>query len=281
MASPLLEAREQMLSLEMPDEVLNVDGDQGRLAQVVANLLTNASRYSDPGSTIKLIAEGDEGTVRLRVIDQGIGIDPTFLPDIFEPFSQGHRKAREGGSDLGLGLGLGIVKTLVGLHNGSVRAESRGRNLGSEFIVELPRGKQIISLTPPPPPVARGVASGTRVLIVDDNSDIAELMAEILARRGYATEVAHDGPSALNMASKFEPAIGLLDLGLPVMDGYELAKRLLANPLHQDMKLVAVTGYGQPEDYKRSMVNGFRAHLVKPVDINTLSELLGDLANSG
>lgn len=278
MASPLLEGRQQVLNLSVANSGLHVDGDQGRLAQVVSNLLTNASRYSNPGSTIELIAEVEKDTVRMRVIDEGIGIDPNFLPEIFEPFSQGHRKAREGGNELGLGLGLGIVKTLIALHDGQVRAQSEGIDLGSEFVVELPRGKLSPRREMPEPEPCHVAASGTRVLIVDDNSDIAELMSEVLSRRGYQTQVAYDGPSALNMAATFEPTIGLLDLGLPVMDGYELAERLLGNPRHETMKLIAITGYGQAKDHARSIEHGFHAHLVKPVNIRSLTDLLGDIA---
>ena len=274
MASPLLEMRSHMLAVELPRRDLHVHGDPTRLSQVVANLLTNAAKYTPPGGDIVLRAEqiGDELVVSVR--DTGIGIAAEVLPRIFDLFVQGRQG--QGRSQGGLGIGLAIVRNLVERHGGSVSARSDGPGKGSEFVVRLPAPTQSHD-TDTAPPEATGTTPPqhvARVLVVDDNEDGAEMLAEVLASRGHITRVAHDAPSALKVAAEFSPGVALLDLGLPVMDGFELAARLRALPGLADIRLVAITGYGQRSDFRRSREAGFHDHLVKPVDIDAIEATL-------
>jgi CheY-like chemotaxis protein len=210
------------------------------------------------------------------VRDNGVGIAPELLPRIFDQFTQGRQSIER--SQGGLGLGLAIVKSLVELHGGRVRAHSDGAGRGSAFTVELPvadAGEIGLSPTPAPPAPPLEPVSGRRVLVVDDNKDAAELIAEMLMVLGYATRVAYDGPSALEVAAEFDPEIALVDIGLPIMDGYELARRLRGDPRFGAIRLIAITGYGQEEDRRRSFEAGFDAHLVKPVPPESLASALG------
>ncbi|HEY2736306.1 MAG TPA: hybrid sensor histidine kinase/response regulator, partial [Polyangiales bacterium] len=247
-ASPLLERRNQRLEMAVPEAGLVVDADADRLAQVVANLLTNASKYSPLGAHIWISAQPLDARVWLRVRDEGIGIAPDMLESVFTAFVQ-HPQSLDRASG-GLGLGLAIVQSLMRLHGGQVEARSGGLGKGSEFVASLPLSAASIRASQPPPMAAGRTKSGPvepfRILVVDDNEDAAELLADALARLGYTTRVAHDGPSALELAESFRPSIALLDIGLPVMDGYELAQRLLALPgFERTPRLIAVTGYGQ------------------------------------
>ena len=225
-ASPLLEERRHALVLEVT-EPLHLEGDEHRLAQVIANLLTNAAQYTDPGGRIVLRAWAEDREVRLSVTDNGIGISPALLPRIFDLFVQGERALdRLPG---GLGIGLTIVRSLVDLHGGRVAAESAGRGQGSDFTICLPL-PTVARVGPPQPPARnRAIAAaptGVRVLVVDDNEDAADLLAEVLRARGHEVRVAFDGPTALAAVVDQPPRVALLDIGLPVMDGYELARRL-------------------------------------------------------
>jgi CheY-like chemotaxis protein len=242
---------------------------------VLANLLTNASKYSDPGSRIVLRAQAVENCVRIAITDQGIGILPEMLGRVFEPFVQQNQSIER--SKGGLGLGLAIVRSLVEAHGGQVRVESAGPGKGSTFIVELPAPEA-------PGPVRmrerravprEATGQGRRVLIVDDNGDAAETLRLALQQIGYEVDVAPDGPSALEHAGRFKPAVILLDIGLPVMDGYEVARRLRAtwDPMHPP-RLLAVTGYGQDADRERSRAAGFDEHLVKPINLQQLRRVL-------
>ena len=263
-AAPLLEKRAHRLTLAVPRTGLRVDGDEHRLAQVVANLLTNAARYTDPGGAIDVTAEAHAGSVRLTVRDSGAGIDPELVPRIFELFVQGRRALDR--ADGGLGLGLAIVRSLVELHGGTVAASSGGPGRGSEFVVRLPLAA--VAAPPAPGVAARPAPAGVcRVLIVDDNRDAAELLEEGLRGAGHVTRVAFDGPTALRLAAELLPDVALLDIGLPVMDGFELARRLRELPGLAALRLVALTGYGQPSDRERSRVAGFDEHLTKPVEL--------------
>jgi len=266
MASPVLEENRHHLKLDVPSSgELWVDGDETRLAQVIANLLSNAAKYTEPGGRIEVTArrEGDE--VALCVSDNGIGIPPDMLSRIFELFTQGKRGIDR--SQGGLGLGLTLVRRLVEAHGGQVVAESDGVGCGSRFTVRLPalparadevqeeagrRGSPELDRT------------ARRILVVDDNKDAAELLADLLRGAGHEVTVAHDGPQALELAGPFRPEIAVLDIGLPVMDGYELGARLTeaGGPL----RLFAVTGYGQEHDRARSRDAGFELHMVKPID---------------
>ena len=277
MASPLLEQHHHELIVEVPREGLVVYGDPARLAQVVANLLTNAAKYTEPGGRIHVIAHGTDDDIVIAVRDSGVGIDAAMLPIIFDLFVQERQSlARSAG---GLGLGLTIVRSLVELHGGHVTATSAGLGEGAEFVVTLPRAGVEMGEEPYVPAAARAAdaASGIRVLVVDDNVDAAELLAELLSEDGYAAIAVHDGPSALAAAETLQPHVALLDIGLPVMDGYELARRFAAHPRLRQVRLVAVTGYGQDADRARSLAAGFAAHLVKPIDVDAVMNVLASL----
>ncbi len=275
MASPLLENRRQELDLDIPAEGLTIDADADRMAQVVSNLLTNAAKYSEPGTKIHISASRAGRSVRLSVRDHGIGIAPEMQARIFDSFVQQPQSLDRAKG--GLGLGLSIVRSLMQLHGGTVEAHSEGVGKGSEFVIELP----LSAHTGAPEDVrdeagaGYGVSFGQpgrkRVLVVDDNVDAADTLAELLEAIGYATATAHDGPTALNIARTFRPDICLLDIGLPVMDGFEVAAKLReVEGLPEDLRIIAVTGYGQDSDRKRSRAAGFDAHVVKPVDLDLL-----------
>jgi signal transduction histidine kinase len=277
-ASPMLEQHRHELRVDVARAGLVVDADADRLAQVLANLLTNAAKYTRPGGRIAVTAarEGDE--VALRVRDSGIGIDPDFMPHIFEPFSQA-RQAIDRSSG-GLGLGLAIVRSLVGLHGGAVSAASEGRGRGAEFTVRLPApGPEAPedAAAPAHASPADGDDEARRVLVVDDNEDAAHALAAGLGLLGYRVRIAHDGPSALRLAETFEPDIALLDIGLPVMDGYELARRFTEHPRLARALRIAITGYGQDRDRRRSAAAGFSAHIVKPIELDRLHAILARL----
>ena len=278
-ASPLFERRSHNLKVEVPVRGLQVHGDEGRLVQIFANLLTNAAKYTDPGGQITVSAEVEKGNVVARVRDTGCGISHEMLPQVFDMFVQGdHTLDRSRG---GLGLGLTIVKSLVELHGGTVSAESPAPGQGSEFVVVLPAVSQQVLDLPVTEPQAAAVEAplaGRRVLVVDDNTDAAELLADILREHGHETSIAHDGPTALTKALVFRPDVALLDIGLPVMDGYELARRFRDLPELKRVQLLAVTGYGQQEDKERSRAAGFYEHLVKPIDFSRLRALIDHVA---
>ena len=282
LASPLLEQQRQNLTVDVPRSGLSAEGDAARLAQVVANLLTNAAKYSEPGAAILVtgLAEGDDVVIRVR--DRGIGIDAERLPFIFDMFVQEPQTIER--SRGGLGLGLAIVRSLVSLHGGSVSVHSDGKGRGSEFVVRLPRMKGVVSGVAAADPrfaavESSGAAARGRVLVVDDNQDAALTLADMLSAFGYITRPVHDGPSALRVGEDFQPDIALLDIGLPVMDGYELAHRFAEHPRLRHTRLVAVTGYGQPQDRDRSAAAGFVAHLVKPVEIDNLRSVMAALSD--
>jgi signal transduction histidine kinase len=274
-ASPLIERGGHTLAVDVPVHGLAVDGDITRLAQVVSNLLTNAAKYTHPGGHIWIEAGRVDDHAVLHVRDDGVGIAPEMLDRIFDLFTQVPQDlARSQG---GLGLGLSIVRTLTEKHGGTVTARSAGRGRGSELIVRLPlaaTAQEAASADAPASPVGVGTAGGghspRRILIVDDNEDAAWILAETLSLIGHDVRCAHDGPSALRTAVEHPPEIALLDIGLPVMDGYELAARLRADPRVAGVRLIALTGYGQPGDRQRSTDAGFAAHLVKPVSIAVL-----------
>jgi signal transduction histidine kinase len=276
MASPLLEEREHDLEVEVPRGFV-VDGDSARLAQIVANLLTNAAKYTEKGGVVAIEASAAGDVAVLTVRDSGIGIAPEMLPRVFDMFAQ-ERQALDR-TQGGLGLGLTIVKNLTELHRGTVSVRSEGRNKGSEFVVRLPlaAGGPVATgggavAAPRPPAAAR---SGPSVLIVDDNEDAAAMLTMYLESLGYRVRAVHDGPAALRAVALEPPQIALLDIGLPVMDGYELALQLRQLPEGAALRLIAVTGYGQATDRERSRAAGFDAHMVKPVDLEQLADLLG------
>lgn len=277
LASPLLEQRRHELTVTVPHHGLATFGDLTRLAQVVSNLLANAAKYTEPGGRVTIAAERVAESIEVRVRDTGIGIAPEMLPKVFDLFAQETQALSR--SQGGLGLGLAIVRSLVGLHGGTVSARSEGLGRGTEFTIRLPPIDLAMSaaaaVTVPAPGLAlRTGNGGSQVLVVDDNQDAAEMLAEVLMDWGYTVRVAHDGPTALRLVAEFTPEIALLDIGLPVMDGYELARLLKENPSFQRTHLVALTGYGQETDRQRSAAAGFDAHLVKPIDMTTLQTMM-------
>jgi signal transduction histidine kinase len=269
-AAPLLEERRHHLAVRVP-RGLRVDADPDRLAQVLSNLLTNAAKYTPPGGNVTVAArrEGDEAVI--GVADDGQGIDPELLPRVFDLFVQGKRSPER--TYGGLGLGLTIVRSLTELHGGRVEARSAGAGKGSEFLVRLP----LLSEARRAPARASGAdgaraAGRRRVLVVDDNRDAADTLAEALAQLGHETRCAYDGLEAIETAARFRPEVVLLDLGLPVLDGYEVARRLREDGTHG--RLVALTGYGQDSDRRRSSDAGFDLHLVKPIQLDDLADVL-------
>jgi PAS domain S-box-containing protein len=269
-ASPLLEQRSHRLTIEVPPG-LRIEADAERMVQVVANLLTNAASYTDPGGLVRVSAEATDEAIVVRVSDNGIGISPTMLPAIFDPFVQEKQALNRPRG--GLGLGLAIVKSLVELHGGSVTARSDGVGKGSEFAVSLARGRREDDARTRTSGTQETRSRGARILLVDDNDDWARAVADLLAMLGHEVRVANSGPEALRMVEQFTPNVCLLDIGLPVMDGYELARRLRALPSLAGVPLVAVTGYGEPSAVQRSADAGFKAHLVKPVPLDVLDKV--------
>ncbi len=274
-ASPMFEAREQRVTLALPPDVI-VHADPGRLAQVFANLLVNAAKYSRNGTETRVEAEAIGEEVVIRVRDEGEGIPPELMPRLFDAFAQGERTIDRAAG--GLGVGLAIVKSLVDLHRGSITAKSDGRDRGSTFEVRLPReasasvapaSSRRIALAPSGP-----VAS---VLVVDDNHDAADMLCEWLRGVGYRVAVAYDGVSGLEQCNVGLPDAVLLDIGLPVMDGYEVARRLRAKSHADKLVLIALTGYGQESDRRATLAAGFDAHLVKPVELSHLSKTLAGM----
>jgi signal transduction histidine kinase/ActR/RegA family two-component response regulator len=279
-ASDLFEQHRHRLTIDVPAEGLCLEGDPVRLAQVFANLLTNAARYTEPGGTISIRASREGSDIVVVVADSGMGIAPELLPRIFDHFVQGWRSTdrKEGG----LGLGLALVKSLVALHGGAAAARSEGPGKGSEFEIRLPATRTAEqSPRASPAQTSQGAADPKRILVVDDNEDSAELLREMLRWAGHDVEVAHDGPSALAMVDDFAPDVAVLDIGLPVMDGYELGRRLHERPPAAKCRLIALSGYGQERDRAQSKASGFEAHLVKPVDARRLLKVVageGDLS---
>jgi len=277
-ASPLLEERTHELITTVARGLM-VRGDAVRLAQVVANLLTNAAKYTERGGVITISTTRESERIAIRVGDNGVGIAPEVQPHVFDTFYQSRQAIDR--AQGGLGLGLAIVRTLVELHGGEVKVASAGLGKGSEFTVWIPalpasHAPRPVIGTPP-----RGALPlrSEGILIVDDNADALGLLGDALEARGLIIHRAHDAPSALALAPKVMPRIALLDVGLPVMDGYELGRRLRELPGLEAIKLVAVTGYGQASDLARSEAAGFEAHLVKPISLavvhRTIEQLLG------
>ena len=265
MASPLLEKREHHFRVEVPPQGLLVDGDAVRLSQVISNLLTNAAKYTQPGGHIALTAAREAGEVVVTVVDDGPGLPPDLLPRIFDIFVQGERTLER--AEGGLGLGLALVKNLVTLHGGSVAAKNRAQ-AGSEFSVRLPALDA--AEVPRPPATVTLLRAPRRVLLVDDNAEAAQSLAELLRALGHEVQVAFDGPQALEALGSFRAEVFVLDLGLPMMDGFDLAERIRQRDGHAHPRLIALTGYGQTPDRRRSQRAGFDHHLTKPVDLAML-----------
>jgi signal transduction histidine kinase len=267
---PLIDTKHHALTVSVPDETLRVNGDAARLSQILANILNNAAKFTDPGGRIDLAVTRVEHDVVIKVTDTGIGILPEMLPKVFDLFTQIDRPLDR--VSTGLGIGLALVHRLVEMHGGRVSAHSMGPGTGAELIVHLPLYEMSPAAVVPAPrrePAGPELAP-RRILVVDDNVDAAETLAVMLKLQGHHVETAHDGLDALRLAPGFAPHVILLDLGMPNMNGYEAASRIRTQAWGRDIALVALTGWGQPKDRKRTVEAGFDAHLVKPVDQNTL-----------
>jgi signal transduction histidine kinase len=273
--SPLLQARRQRLSVRQPAATALVCGDRKRLVQVLANILNNAAKYTQEGGALQLDMQADEREVRIAVTDNGIGIAPEVVERVFDLFSQAERSVDRASG--GLGLGLALVKNLVELHGGTVSCDSPGLGKGSRFTVCLPRLAQPQAPARDPAGAAeRDTPGALRILVVDDNEDAADTLAMLLEVSGHEVLIEHSSRQALARASAARPDVCLLDIGLPDMDGTELARRLRAQPETADTMLVAVTGYGQESDRARTREAGFDHHLVKPIDLDRLQAVLGE-----
>jgi PAS domain S-box-containing protein len=277
-AMPLIESNNHALSVELPTEMLEVEGDATRLSQVFQNLLNNAAKYTGPGGKISVHSERAGDRVRVSVSDNGIGIPKPMQSRVFDLFTRVHPEDRIKTS--GLGIGLSLAKQLVELHGGTLQLRSEGAGTGCEFIVSLPlRRRQAIQkvadtdATSTPP---QGTRAGQRVLIVDDNSDAAATLAMLLQMEGHIVSTAADGQGAMDAFATFEPQVVLLDIGLPDLDGYEVARRMRATGTGKSVLLLAVTGWGQAEDKLRAVDAGFDAHLTKPVDSAFLHRLFDE-----
>jgi PAS domain S-box-containing protein len=271
---PFIEASAHELTVSLPPDPIYVDGDAIRLVQVFSNLLTNAAKYTETGGHIRLTVERKNGEAVVSVVDTGIGIDAAHLPQIFEMFSQVAPALER--SQGGLGIGLSLVRGLVALHEGSVESHSDGLGMGSVFVVRLPvseMGEQIVQQWGGNGETSLATRS-RRVLVVDDNHDAAQSLAMMLRVMGHDTQTAFDGLEAVHAAATYRPDVVLLDIGLPRMDGYEVARQIRQREWGKTMLLSALTGWGQDEDKERSKVAGFDHHLTKPVDPETLSKML-------
>jgi len=272
---PLCEDRGIQLSIALPQEPLWLDADPARLEQVLSNLLTNAVKFTEDAGGITLAAEREGQEIVIRVRDTGVGIAADLLPRIFDLFMQGDRsidRARDG-----LGIGLTLSRKLVELHGGTIEAHSEGVGKGSEFVVRLPEAAEAV-LEAGTMPSSASPSRPLRVLVVDDSEDTAETMGTLLEMAGHTIQVAHSGPAALEAAAAFRPDVVLLDIGLPGLDGYQVAQRLREDPALKDVILIAASGYGQAEDLRRSKEAGIDRHLVKPVDPRELQDLLAAVA---
>jgi signal transduction histidine kinase len=275
-ARPLIEAQGHTLSIALPPQAAQVMGDAKRLVQVFANLLNNAAKYTPAGGAIRMAMEVDDQEVRVHVEDNGVGISSDLLPYIFDIFTQGERSIDRATG--GLGLGLALVKSLAELHHGSVSCVSAGPGQGSRFTVRLPRTNAGL----PAPAIQsacapRAPAGALRILLVDDNVDAALMLKDVLELGGHEVAVEHDPYCAIERAARQQPDVGVLDIGLPGMDGHALARHLLAQPATQHMVCIAITGYGREQDRDAALAAGFQHHLVKPVDVAQLTSLLARL----
>jgi CheY-like chemotaxis protein/anti-sigma regulatory factor (Ser/Thr protein kinase) len=262
--------------MTLPLAPIHLHADFTRLSQVFANLLNNACKYTEPGGRIGVTARQQNGQVEVRVRDTGIGIPPESLPHIFDMFTQVDASLER--AQGGLGIGLTLVRRLVEMHGGTVVAESAGKGKGSEFIVRLPASSALVPTSKPSSPAGGKCPAlpKRKILVVDDNKDAADTMGMILKMLGNEVRTVYDGRAALEAVETFGPSLLLLDIGLPVMNGYEVARNIRAKH-GQEIVIAALTGWGQDEDRRRSKEAGFDHHLVKPASANMLRNLLGSL----
>jgi CheY-like chemotaxis protein len=272
-SSALLERNRHQLKVTTPAQPVYVEGDLTRLTQVVANLLDNAAKYTDPGGKVWLSAEREGDSAVIRVKDSGIGIPAEVLPRIFDMFTQAGLPLER--SQGGLGVGLALVERLVLLHGGTVSAYSAGAGQGSQFTIRLPLAQaQKVPAIERREPVLPPSAKRCRVLVVDDNVDSVESLAMLLRMMGHEVETASDGASGLEKAAAFKPDVAILDIGLPKVNGYELARQIREQQWSKNVTLVALTGWGQEQHRRRSEESGFNHHLTKPVEFDVLQEIL-------
>jgi len=275
---PLIESARHTLTVSVPDEPIVVTGDTIRLAQVFSNLLNNAVKYTDEGGRISLEVKRDRGDAVITVKDSGIGIAAAAIPRVFDMFVQIHENDRR--AQAGLGIGLTLVRSLVEMHRGKVEARSAGVGKGSEFIIRLP----IASHKPP----AREMNTGglpalrelARVLVVDDNRDAADSLGALLRMMGADVRIAHDGHTAVDLFDVFRPAAVFLDLGMPEIDGFEVARLIRSRPHGSDVMLIALTGWGQEQDRRRTEAAGFTLHMAKPADLESLKAVLSSISST-
>jgi CheY-like chemotaxis protein len=275
---PLLESAGHDLIVDLPDEPIYLNADPARLAQVFGNLLNNSSKYTQPNGSISISAKriGEEAVVTVK--DDGAGIPGNKLDSIFDMFTQVDRTAER--SQGGLGIGLTLVKRLVEMHGGSIEAKSEGEGKGSEFVVHLPILKTAPPVELPKAPFETEAEPTRRIVIVDDNRDSADSLATLLQITGNETYLAHDGIEAIELIEKHRPEVVLLDIGLPKLNGHEVCRRVRKQPWGKHIVMIALTGWGQDEDRRKSEEAGFNGHLVKPVDYDKLLKLLSSLTNS-
>jgi PAS domain S-box-containing protein len=273
-SGPLIEAANHELSVSLPEEPLCLDGDPVRLAQILANLLNNAAKYTEPGGKISVRARRHDGIVAVSVRDNGVGLTRDALPRLFDMFSRvDHASGRSQG---GLGIGLALARRLTEMHGGTIDASSEGLGLGSEFVVRLPLAHSLDSGRAGSAEAAPAIPA-KRVLVVDDNRDAGDSLSMILELLGADVRIARSGPEALEAFESYHPAVVVLDIGMPGMNGYEVAHRMRTAFPERRTALVALTGWGQEDDRRRARAAGFDHHLVKPADIGTLRALLASL----
>jgi PAS domain S-box-containing protein len=271
---PLFDAAHHELEVVLPVQPIHLNADPMRLAQVFGNLLTNAGKYTRPGGHVSLVAEHDDAVVRVTVKDNGIGIPAETLPRVFDLFTQVDRTLERAGG--GLGIGLSLVKRLVEMHDGMVTAYSAGKDRGSEFVVRLPIRTDPPKEEPVEEMSTQVESGGRRILVVDDNRDAAVSLAMLLKVTGNDTQTAYDGLEAIEKAAAYKPDVILLDIGLPKLNGYDACRAIREQPWGKHIMMVALTGWGQDEDRRKSSEAGFDTHLVKPVDHAVLAKLLGE-----
>jgi CheY-like chemotaxis protein len=270
-ARPLIDGARHSLTVSLPDEPVWLEADLVRLAQAVGNLLCNAAKYTEPGGTIDLTATCEGGEVAIRVRDSGIGIAPDVMPRLFEMFMQVAPGASR--SQGGLGIGLTLVKSLIGMHGGVVEARSDGLGKGSEFFIRLPTAFAPLQPEEPMSSADAGAPAVRKILVVDDNADAAQSLAVLLRLRGHEVQVALGGAEALQAANESMPELVLLDIGMPDIDGYEVARRLRSR-FNSGLTLVALTGWGTEQDRRRSREAGFDHHLTKPVKLAAVEAVM-------
>jgi CheY-like chemotaxis protein len=272
-ARPLIDAAGHNLTIDLPAEPIYLNADRTRLAQLFGNLLNNSCKYTRPNGEIALSAERMDDEVVVTVKDDGAGIPPDKLDTIFDMFMQVDSTAER--SQGGLGIGLTLVKRLAEMHGGSVEAKSDGEGQGSAFIVRLPVLITAAGISPAASDAPAASSGQRRILIVDDNKDSADSLAMLLEITGNKTYMAHDGVEAVEAIEKHRPEVVLLDIGLPKLDGHEVCRRVREQPWGKDIVVIALTGWGQEDDRRKSEEAGFNGHLVKPIDYDKLLELLG------